>query len=51
MRLYKEKLVKGQVSVIDYLNVVQNYKMQENARIQMQTNLWLLQNQYNYINW
>jgi outer membrane protein TolC len=51
MQLYKEKLVKGQVSVIDYLNVIQNYKMQENARIQMQTNLWLLQNQYNYINW
>lgn len=51
MELYKEKLVRGQVSVVDYLNVIQNYKMQENARIQMQTNLWLLQNQYNYINW
>ena len=51
MELYKGKLVQGQVSVIDYLNVIQNYRMQENARIQMQTNLWLLQNQYNYINW
>ncbi len=50
-KLYKEKLVRGQVSVIDYLNVIQDYRMQENARIQMQTNLWLLQNQYDYVNW
>ncbi len=49
--IYKEKLVKGQVSVIDYLNVIQNYRTAENVGIQMQTNLWLLRNQYNYINW
>ncbi|KKK67750.1 hypothetical protein LCGC14_2950940, partial [marine sediment metagenome] len=50
-KLYKDKLVQGQVSVIDYLNVIQSYKSAENAKIQMQTNLWLLQNQYEYINW
>ncbi|SDE33253.1 Outer membrane protein TolC [Pricia antarctica] len=50
-QLYKAKLVQGQVSVIDYLTVIQNYRMMENARIQMQSNLWLLQNQYNYLNW
>ncbi len=49
--IYKEKLFKGQVSVIDYLNVIQNYRTAENVGIQMQTNLWLLRNQYNYINW
>lgn len=49
--IYKEKLFRGQVSVIDYLKVIENYKTTKNARIQMQTNLWLLQNQYNYINW
>ena len=49
--LYKDKLAQGQVSVIDYLNVIQNYKTAENTRIQMQINLWLLQNQYEYINW
>ena len=49
--IYKEKLFKGQVSVIDYLNVIQNYRTAESVGIQMQTNLWLLRNQYNYINW
>lgn len=51
LEVYTAKLVKGQISVIDYLNVVQNYKMAVNTKLQMQTNLWLLQNQYNYINW
>ncbi|WP_031428297.1 TolC family protein [Flavimarina sp. Hel_I_48] len=50
-KLYRDKLVRGQVSVIDYLNVVQNYRSAESTRIQMQVNLWLLQNQYEYINW
>lgn len=49
--IYKGKLVQGQVSIIDYLNVVQNYKMNVFAQLQMQTNLWLLYNQYNFTNW
>ena len=50
-KLYRDKLVQGQVSVIDYLNVIQNYRTAENTQIQMRVNLWLLQNQYEYINW
>ena len=50
-KLYRDKLVQGQVSVIDYLNVIQNYRSAESTRIQMRVNLWLLQNQYEYINW
>lgn len=51
LEIYKEKLVYGQVSVIDYLNVVQNYKLRVYTKLQMQTNLWLLHNQYNFFNW
>ena len=49
--IYKSKLVQGQVSIIDYLNVLQNYKMNEYALLQMKTNVQLLKNQFNYINW
>src|SRR5690606_22118755 len=51
LEIYKEKLVYGQVSVIDYLNVIQNYKLRVYTKLQMQTNLWLLHNQYNFVNW
>lgn len=51
MEIYKEKLVNGQVSIVDYLNVAQNYKMNIYTKLQMQTNYWLFQNQYNYTNW
>ncbi len=51
LEIYKGKLVQGQVSIVDYLNVVQNYKQNVSAKLQMQTNHWLLQNQYNFINW
>lgn len=51
LEIYKGKLVQGQISIIDYLNVIQSYKMNAYAKLQMQTNHWLLQNQYNFINW
>jgi outer membrane protein TolC len=51
LEIYKGKLVQGQVSIVDYLNVIQNYKQNIYAKLQMQTNHWLLQNQYNFINW
>lgn len=51
LEIYKGKLVQGQVSIVDYLNVIQNYKQNVYARLQMQTNHWLLQSQYNFINW
>ncbi len=51
MEIYKEKLVNGQISIVDYLNVAQNYKANIYTKLQMQTNFWLYQNQYNYTNW
>ena len=51
MEIYKGKMVQGQVSVIDYLKVVENYKVNLETRLQMKTNLWLLQNEYNATNW
>ncbi len=51
LEIYKGKLVQGQVSIVDYLNVVQNYKQNVYTQLQMQTNMWLLQSQYNFINW
>ncbi len=51
MEIYKGKLIQGQVSIIDFLNLVQNYKITVYTKLQMQTNLWLLYNAYNYTNW
>ncbi|WP_445738760.1 TolC family protein [Mariniflexile sp.] len=51
LEIYKGKLVQGQVSIVDYLNVIQNYKLNGYTKLQMQTNYWLLQSQYNFINW
>ena len=51
LEIYKGKLVQGQVSIVDYLNVIQNYKLNVYTKLQIQTNQWLLESQYNYINW
>ena len=51
LEIYKGKLVQGQVSIVDYLNIIQNYKLNVQTKLQMQTNRWLLQSQYNFINW
>ena len=51
LEIYKGKLVQGQISIVDYLNVIQNYKLNVFTKLQMQTNHWLLQSQYNFINW
>ena len=51
LEIYKGKLVQGQVSVVDYLNIIQNYKLNSYTKLQMQTNHWLLKSEYNFINW
>jgi hypothetical protein len=51
LEIYKGKLVQGQVSIVDYLNVIQTYKLNVQTKLQMQTNRLLLQSQYNFINW
>lgn len=50
IEIYKGKLVQGQASIVDYLNVIQTYKQTVQTQLQMQTNRWLLQSQYNFIN-
>ena len=49
--IYKGKLVQGQISIVDYLNIMQNYKMSVYTKLQAQTNHWLLQSQLNYLQW
>lgn len=51
LQIIKEKVVSGQISVTDYLSAVQNYAGANQNKIQTQTSLWLLINQYNYVNW
>ena len=51
LEIYKGKMVQGQVSIIDYLKVIENYKMNLDTKLQMQINLWLLQNEFNTTNW
>lgn len=51
LQIIKEKLILGQVSAMDYVNSIQNYAATNQNKIQAQTSLWLLINQYNYINW
>ena len=51
LEIYKGKLVQGQVSIVDYLNVIQNYRQNVYTQLQMKTNMWLLTSRYNFINW
>ncbi len=51
LEIYKGKMLQGQVSIIDYLKVVENYKMNVETQLQMKVNLWLLQNEYKATNW
>jgi Outer membrane efflux protein len=47
----KNKVISGQSSVTDYRLAVQDYLSTNQNIIQTQSNLWLLINQYNYVNW
>ena len=51
LKIIKEKIVLGQVSVMDYVISLQNYALTNQSKIQTQSALWLLIYQYNYINW
>jgi len=51
IEVYKTKLASGQVSILDFLNVSRDYRLAQFLKIQTQTNLWLLYNQFNYTNW
>ncbi len=51
LQIIKDKVVTGQISVTDYKNALQDYAISNQNKLQAQTNLWLLINQFNYINW
>jgi outer membrane protein TolC len=51
LTIIKEKLLLGQVSAMDYVNSIQDYATANQNKVQAKTNLWILINQYNYINW
>lgn len=51
LEIIKDKVVTGQISVTDYLIAVQEYATSNQNKIEAQTNLWFLINQYNGLNW
>lgn len=51
LQMLKDKVVTGQTSVTDFLNAVENYVNSNQDKLQAQTNLSLLINQFNYVNW
>ena len=51
LEIYKGKLVQGQISIVEYLSIMQNYRMSVYTKLQTQTNHWLLQSQLNYLQW
>ena len=51
MDIIKDKVVKGQISVMDYVNALQDYAVLQKNKAVAETNLLLYINQYNYYNW
>lgn len=49
--IIKDKVVKGQISVMDYVNALQEYAVLQKNKALAETNLLLYINQYNYYNW
>ena len=49
--IIKDKVVKGQVTVMDYINALQEYAVLQKNKALAETNLLLYINQYNYYNW
>lgn len=49
--IIKDKVIKGQVTVMDYINALQEYAVLQKNEAIAETNLLLYINQYNYYNW
>ncbi len=49
--IIKDKVIKGQVSVMDYINALQDYAITQKNKALATTNVLLYTNQYNYYNW
>ena len=51
LEIIKEKVVKGQVTVTDYIIALQDYAVTQKNKAVAQTNVLLYSNLYNYYNW
>lgn len=49
--IIKDKVIKGQVTVMDYINALQEYAVLQKSKALAETNLLLYINQFNYYNW
>jgi hypothetical protein len=49
--IIKDKVINGQVTVMDYINALQEYAVLQKNKALAETNLLLYINQYNYYNW
>jgi outer membrane protein TolC len=49
--IIKDKVIKGQVTVMDYVHALQDYAITEKNKALATTNVLLYTNQYNYYNW
>lgn len=49
--IIKDKVIKGQVTVMDYINALQDYAVTQKTKAFAETNVLLYTNQYNYYNW
>ena len=47
----ESKLLVGQISAMEYVVALQEYTLTIQSKLQIETNIWLLMNQYNYLNW
>jgi outer membrane protein TolC len=48
---YESELAQGQISIMDYIIALQEYSSTIQNKVQTESDLWLLINQYNYLNW
>ncbi len=49
--IIKDKVIKGQVTVMDYINALQDYAITQKNKALAATNVLLYTNQFNYYNW
>ena len=49
--IIKDKVIRGQVTVMDYINALQDYALTQKNKALAASNVLLYTNQYNYYNW
>ncbi len=49
--IIKDKVIRGQITVMDYINALQDYALTQKNKALAASNVLLYTNQYNYFNW